>query len=663
MSQRLGERYELQEQIGGGGMAVVYRAVDTLLNRQVAVKMLRPQYAGDEEFVRRFRREAQSAASLSHPNIVNLYDVGITPNMEHYIVMEYVDGPTLKEVIRERAPLSVKETLDIARQICDALEHAHDHNIIHRDIKPHNILLTKSGHVKVTDFGIARASTGNTITHHQSHSVLGSVHYFSPEQARGAPTDVKSDIYSLGVVIYEMLTGRLPFSGDSPVSVALKHLRDKFVEPREINKSIPQSVENIVLRCLAKSPDARYPDMKALKADLRDALLHPNVPKFVPPDEVSDQTIAVPIIGGGSLQSAISGSNAEKEPEPKKRKWWTVLAWSGVFVGVLCIGVVAAYYIVMRLIQVPDIAIPDVRNKNVAQAVKLLEAAGVPESHIKQQHEANQKPKDVVYDQDPEGPTHIKEGRDVTLYVSDGQQQMQMPDLINVPFDQAKQELINLGIPKNNIIEQDVQSSQYDAGNVVATVPAANENITLNTKITVQVSQGSMVTVPSVIGMDEADAKQALLNAGLQVGATSYVPGNGVDGTVLDTTPSKPGAKVPAGTVISLYVVRNSGGSGGDTGNGLNNTSGMGNGGPSANPPANAKAKYVTVNVKDKDKVPIHVQIFTTDATGTRVPVVDETIKSTKAWKVTLYVTPDKAGEVMVYQDGQMTNDQPVPYQ
>ncbi len=663
MSQRLGDRYELQEQIGGGGMAVVYRAVDTLLNRQVAVKMLRPQYAGDEEFVNRFRREAQSAASLSHPNIVSLYDVGVTPNMEHYIVMEYVDGPTLKDVIRERAPLSVKETLDIARQICDALEHAHDHNIIHRDIKPHNILLTKSGHVKVTDFGIARASTGNTITHHQSHSVLGSVHYFSPEQARGAATDVKSDIYSLGVVIYEMLTGRLPFSGDSPVSVALKHLRDKFVEPREINKSIPQSVENIVLRCLAKSPDARYPDMKALKVDLRDALLHPNVPKFVPPDEVPDQTIAVPIIGGGSLQSAISRSNPEKDPEPKQRKWWTVLAWSGVAVGVLCIGALAAYYIVMRLLQVPDIAIPDVRNKNVAQAVKMLEAAGVPDSHIKQQYAANAKPKDVVYDQDPEGPTNIKEDRDVTLYVSDGQQQIQMPDLTNVPFDQAEQELINLGIPKDNIIEQDVQSSQYDAGNVVATIPAANENITTNTKITVQVSQGSMVTVPSVIGMDEADAEQSLLNAGLQVGPTYYVSGNGVDGTVVDTTPSKPGAKVPAGTVISLYVISNSGGSGGGTGNGLNNTSGTGNGGPAVTPPANATVKYVTVSVKDKDRVPIHVQIFTTDATGTRVPVVDETITATKAWKITLYVTPDQDGEVMVYQNGQMTNDQPVPYQ
>ncbi|GMA49110.1 serine/threonine protein kinase [Alicyclobacillus contaminans] len=659
MSQRLGDRYELQEQIGGGGMAVVYRAIDTLLNRQVAVKMLRSQFAGDEEFVTRFRREAQSAASLSHPNIVNLYDVGVTPNLDYYIVMEYVDGPTLKDVIRERAPLSVKETLDIARQICDALEHAHDHHIIHRDIKPHNILLTKSGHVKVTDFGIARAATSTTITHHQSQSVLGSVHYFSPEQARGAATDVKSDIYSLGVVMYEMLTGQLPFSGDSPVSVALKHLREKFVEPRQINKSIPQSVENIVLRCLVKSPEARYPNMKAVKDDLRDALLHPNVPKFTVPDDVSDETIAVPVVGGrisDAIPEAEKAKKAKKvNPTPRKRRWLGVLGWTGVAVAAVIIGALAAYYIVMRLVQVPDIAIPDVRNKTVADAVQALENAGVKKSQIQEQQETNAKPKGIVYDQDPEGPTHIKEGRVITLYVSNGPQQMQMPDLSGIPFDQAKQELISMGLSGSNISEQQVQSSTVAVGNVVASTPSAGSAITTNTQVTLQVSQGDMVTVPSVIGMTESDAKQALIAAGLQVGPTSYVSGNGVDGTVLDTTPSKPGAKVPAGTTINLYVIRNNGESGGGAST-SNNTTGSGGA------PDNTETKSVNVHVRTTPGQSIHVQIYKTDATGTRVPVVDQTIHATQTFSVTLYLAPNTSGEIFVYQNGQLTNDQKISY-
>lgn len=308
----LGGRYQLQEAIGGGGMAIVYRAVDTLLDRVVAIKMLRAQFAEDEEFVLRFRQEAQAAARLAHPNIVNVYDVGVDEK-EYYIVMEYVDGPTLKDVIIERAPLPVEEAIDISKQICNALSQAHEQHIVHRDIKPHNILLTKFGVVKVTDFGIARAVTGNTITDRQATSVLGSVHYFSPEQARGAKTDAKSDIYSLGVVMYEMLTGSLPFSGTSPVSVALKHLRERFIEPREMNKAIPQSLENIILRCLVKSPDGRYADMNAVKADLADALKHPNVPKFQMPLEMNeDETIAVPVVGEGFSDVSTELRKSEK---------------------------------------------------------------------------------------------------------------------------------------------------------------------------------------------------------------------------------------------------------------------------------------------------------------------------------------------------------------
>ncbi|MBW7459196.1 Stk1 family PASTA domain-containing Ser/Thr kinase, partial [Paenibacillus sepulcri] len=265
----LGGRYEIITRIGGGGMALVYKAHDILLNRKVAVKILRQQFVHDEEFIRRFRREAQSAGALSHPNVVSIYDVG-QEDETHYIVMEYVEGHNLNEIIQERAPLQPEEAVRIAIQICDALEHAHHNQIIHRDIKPHNILIGKNGRVKVTDFGIARAVTSSTIT--QTGSVLGSVHYFSPEHAKGISTGEKSDLYSLGIVLYQMLTGKLPFLGESPISVALKHLQETFEEPRVVNPYIPQSVENVILRAMRKNPSERYNSADEMLRDLETCL-------------------------------------------------------------------------------------------------------------------------------------------------------------------------------------------------------------------------------------------------------------------------------------------------------------------------------------------------------------------------------------------------------
>ncbi|WP_089967608.1 Stk1 family PASTA domain-containing Ser/Thr kinase [Lihuaxuella thermophila] len=262
---KLGGRYEIVSRVGGGGMAVVYKAKDLLLNRFVAIKILSESLSNDSEFIRRFSREAQAAASLSHPNIVNVYDVG-RDGYTHYIVMELVEGPTLKQYIQERGPLPVEEAANIAVQICDGLAHAHDNQIVHRDIKPHNILLGPNGRVKVTDFGIARAASSSTIT--QTGSVMGSVHYFSPEQARGGVIGEKSDIYSLGIVFYEMLTGHLPFDGDSAISIALKHLQDPVEDPRELNPEIPDNVAEIVLRALEKDPSMRYSSARAMMQDI-----------------------------------------------------------------------------------------------------------------------------------------------------------------------------------------------------------------------------------------------------------------------------------------------------------------------------------------------------------------------------------------------------------
>ncbi len=265
----LNERYRIKETIGGGGMANVYLARDIILDRDVAIKVLRMDYADDEEFIARFDREAQSATSLSHPNIVSIYDVGEEDQIL-FMVMEYVDGMTLKEYIQHYAPLDVQEALDIMKQIADAIAHAHANEIVHRDIKPQNILINTYGQAKVTDFGIAVALSATALT--QTNSILGSVHYLSPEQARGGMATKKSDVYSLGIVLFELLTGRLPFSGQTPVSIALKHLQDDTPSVKRFNPNVPQSVENIVLRATAKDPFHRYASVYEMEEALETAL-------------------------------------------------------------------------------------------------------------------------------------------------------------------------------------------------------------------------------------------------------------------------------------------------------------------------------------------------------------------------------------------------------
>lgn len=667
MTKRLGGRYELQTVIGGGGMAIVYKAVDTLLDRTVAVKMLRAQYAGDEEFVSRFRQEAQSAARLSHPNIVNLYDVGMSDG-EYYIVMEYVDGPTLKDLVRERGPLPVHEALDITEQICDAIAHAHDHRIIHRDIKPHNILLTQRGQVKVTDFGIARAVTGNTITHHNDTSVLGSVHYFSPEQARGAAATEKSDIYSLGIVMYEMLTNQLPFTGDSPVSVALKHLRDEFVDPRELNPSIPQSVENVILRCMVKSPDLRYSDMAAVKADLKTALANPNVPKFVMADEVKQETLSIPAVGGLvdglALEQTGSESNAKQARRP--RKWWLSLMWIGIVMAVLAVGAGAAYYIVMDLVQVPNVNLPNVVGKPQATAMAMIEKAGIPKNQIHTQNAINSnQPKGYVYSQSPIGPQPVKQTRDVELYVSEGSRKILVPDLTGTPKDQATSTLNNDGF--SNVTTNEVESATVPVGQVVSQTPAANSMVPSNTAIVLNISKGGQTTVPNVVGKTVAQATTDLQNAHLTVGHVTQIAFAAQNGTIVEIFPYSAGDKVPTGTAIDLWVANNAGSTGNSTsnstGNSTSNSTSNSTGAASLdNLPPDTHVRPVTVKVSDPSGKPIQVQVVKSDAVAQNEQVVSQTITSDSTWNVTMYLTPNTQGEIKVYENGQLKQDRLIQY-
>lgn len=307
---KLGDRYEVISRLGGGGMAVVYKARDVLLNRFVAIKVLNESLSNDSEFVRRFSREAQAAASLSHPNVVGVYDVG-QENHTHYIVMEVVEGPTLKEYIQQYSPLTSEEIVSIASQICDALAHAHENQIVHRDIKPHNILLGYNGRAKVTDFGIARATSSSTIT--QAGSVMGSVHYFSPEQARGGLIGEKSDIYSLGIVLYEMVTGELPFDGDSAISIAMMHLQDPVRDPSQLNANVPEKIHDIILKALEKNPDDRYASVLDMKQDIDSVFNYDRMdePKLRTGREDAD-TKRIPVMDSGGDQAAAA--------EPRKGK-------------------------------------------------------------------------------------------------------------------------------------------------------------------------------------------------------------------------------------------------------------------------------------------------------------------------------------------------------
>ncbi len=325
----LNDRYQVKKLVGGGGMANVYLGNDLILDREVAIKVLRLEYANDDEFIKRFHREAQAATSLSHPNIVSIYDIGEEDQI-YYMVMEYIDGMTLKQYIQLHAPIELEEVLDIMAQISSAIGHAHDNGIIHRDIKPQNMLIDQYGQVKVTDFGIAVALSATALT--QTNSVLGSIHYLSPEQARGGKANVKSDIYSLGIVMFEMITGTLPFSGQSAVSIALKHLQKDLPSIREWKANIPQSVENIMLKATTKDPLYRYQSAM----DMENAVIHAldpeklHEPRFEPPNNEEDGTTkAIPILKEDTYTEVSAAddetivkadSKTSKKEKPKKRK-------------------------------------------------------------------------------------------------------------------------------------------------------------------------------------------------------------------------------------------------------------------------------------------------------------------------------------------------------
>ena len=470
--QKINDRYEIIR-ILGEGMANVYLAEDTILNRKVAVKVLRGDLANDEKFVRRFQREALSASSLNHPNIVEMYDVG-EDDGNFYLVMEYVDGKNLKQLIKRRNKLSLPEVIDIMKQLTDGIAHAHDSFIIHRDIKPQNMLILDNGLVKITDFGIAVALNNTQLT--QTNSVMGSVHYLPPEQAAGKGATFKSDIYSLGILMFELLTGKLPFRGDNAVEIALKQLKEPIPSVREIDETIPQSVENIVLKACAKNPENRYNSARDMYYDLCRCLS----------DEAkNDKKLKYQYIEfeGNEEKIKVSDKNEgdevsikkvdKKDYNPKNKFAWIV----GSIIGVLCIGIVVFLLLLPSLTRVADITIPNVANMSVVEAEKELEKAGFEVNVTVEEVYSDTIEEGKIVKTSPAINRTVKKGTIITLYQSKGSEKIIIEDYTDQNIYEVKAKLemkgLNVTILSKNVEDASLYADKEDY--IIAQDPVEGE--------------------------------------------------------------------------------------------------------------------------------------------------------------------------------------------
>lgn len=598
----LDNRYKILEEVGTGGMAVVYKAQDILLDRIVAVKILLAKYGDDHDFVVRFRQEAQAAAKLSHPNIVNIYDVGYDENV-HYIVMEYVRGETLKEYIEKHGHLPINTSIQITFDIGEALENAHKNGIVHCDIKPHNILVTETGRIKVADFGIARA-INSSATNKDDHAVLGSVHYFSPEQASGGPVDERTDIYSLGVVMYEMMTGVVPFEGETAISVALQHVQDDIPLPTKYNRRIPRLVEQCILKAMAKNPDDRFQSIAEMMSELRLSQGFVNTNKG-----------AMPIIKNNFATQKIPPLKSPEE-EQKKNIFSRMLdsisshSKKSIIIGMLGVFVVAfmwAFFSFGNFWSTQDITVPDVTGKQVEIAKEILskEHLNVSVNEI----ESDEVPVGEVITQTPSGGAVVKENRTIYLTVSKGNQgsEVLMPDLRDLTLDEAKKKLSEIGLTIGSV--HYAESEKYENGKIISQSPASPRKVAKGSSVDVIICRKAEKKndakngqdAPTVSGMTLDTAMKTLENAG-------YIVGNV---TNLDASKDNALAKVVkqsprSGNVVDLTV---------EYGTAAAVPDGSANNQEPADTP-----HYGTVNISVPSGASSqHVQIVVTDDNGTRV--------------------------------------------
>ncbi len=554
IGRRLGGRYDIISRIGTGGMAAVYRARCSFLHRDVAVKILKQDLAQNQEFLDRFRREARAAASLSHPNVVAIYDVGEDEGLP-YIVMEYIEGPTLKELVTKDGPLPVGRALDIMQQVLAALEHAHSHRVIHRDIKPHNILLTKAGMVKVADFGIARAASGSTLEY--TETILGTAHYFSPEQARGGFVGERADIYASGVVLYEMLTGRVPFEGDSPVTIALKHINDPVPPASQYNPDLTPAVEAAIMKALHKDRDRRYGSACEMSSTLEQAAAG----KMPDPDpgESESPTVEMPPVRATKRIQGCRADKSRRGDEPKNGarekpmfQRWALVFWVLILVAV-GLSVTYAGYRAWDWWDVPVVQVPYVEGRNLEDAQRLLEATDLT-GRISGQRHHDSIPVGYIIQQDPGAGEDVRKSRVVELIMSLGPEWIDqgVPGVVDMHAQAAEATLFNAGLHPEVVERYD---DDVPASHVIEQNPASGTRVQKGTTVVLTVSLGpepSPFNLPGFIGQPAEDARARLTDLGMRLRVveeyTEYP-----DGIVADQNP-RPGVEVRPGDLVVLVV-------------------------------------------------------------------------------------------------------------
>ncbi|MDI6895148.1 MAG: PASTA domain-containing protein [Bacillota bacterium] len=529
IGRKLGGRYQIVERLGAGGMGVVYRAEDTWLGRTVAIKVLRPELAADADFLRRFRREAKAAASLSHPNVVSLFDVGQDGDL-HYLVMEYVPGPTLEERL-DQGPLPPAEAVRVTSLVATALEHAHSHDVVHRDVKPQNILLAPRGQVKVADFGIARAGVASTVTH--PGAIVGSVHYLAPEQVQGAPGDQQADVYSLGVVLYRMLTGRLPFEGDNPISVALKHVREEPQPLRRLAPRTPPGLERVVMRALCKDPGGRY----ASAADFLAAL-----------QGIDAQPGAAAVRGGEAVVGERSRNPVRHGRVTRRPR---LVAW--VLFAILLVGALAyGGHAFLRWWYVPTLTTPNVLRMDLSSAQEQLRARGLQYEVVGQQYSSEVEVSCVI-GQDPDPGEPVKKGGMVKLWISLGPEFVKggVPAVEGKSAREAEEILRSGGLEVRTTYRYD---NEKPKDTVISQRPRAGDPAVRGAVVDLEVSSGpepKPVSVPSVYGLTVDQAAARLKEAGLALGTVDEVPNALPRGMVCGQEPAA-GQTVAQDTVVNI---------------------------------------------------------------------------------------------------------------
>lgn len=568
ISKVLGKRYEILEKIGTGGMGNVYKAHDRRLDRIVAIKILKLEYNDDSNFIRKFKRESLAAASISHPNIVSIFDVGsetIDDDVVHYIVMEYIDGKTLKELINEDGRLPEKRALNYALQIAEALKMAHSKHIVHRDIKSQNIMVTKDDRVKVTDFGIARVADNTTVT--ATNAVMGSVHYFSPEQARGAKVDNRSDIYSMGIVLYEMLTGTLPFDADNPVSVALMQVQTNMPRPSDKVKSLSLGVDDLVLKMTRKDPNKRYKDVYDLIKDIKSILVNGRVIEPLSnyqKEDIDATVIENPIYQPSNEKRYVNRSSRDfpKDKEVIKKERKKKNSAAPAILGVFC-----AIIIIFLLAKVAPKAIAGLNNRDKVQEVELVDVVGAlkgeAEAKLDSQGlkykitttEDSSKKSEEVISQDPAAGTIVKKGSTINLVINSLPDDVEIPQMKNYTLELAEDKLNNLGLAVGEvdyIFDEEIENEK-----IIYTEPQAGEKVARGAKVKIFISKGKddePVKIPSSYkGLSPEAPKAALEKLGLIVKIEEGYSGDVGKGEIYKIDPEQ-GTELAKGSTVTLYV-------------------------------------------------------------------------------------------------------------